>query len=341
MMTDDIGGSTTRMSTTGRAIDPDRYDISGDWDGNNQDWWDWYVSLGYTTGNEGPLQPVAALAATPADHDTLRDELTTPYPLTDDQIDRFQAQGYIKLPDVLSPGATARLRRDMAAHLEAAFQTRLDGGANGRFLSLEMIWLDDPIIRAFVLSPRIAGIGARLLGVDAVRLYHDNLLSKEPECGRTPWHFDDHHFPLETQDVVTAWIPAQPIPAAMGPLAFAGPIDAWKQVDHIPFDKTNDSYDRRVEHTFRTAGTAIDDGPFDMGTVSFHHNLSFHSAGPNRTTRSRLVLANTYFADGARIMDAPTLVSGDWRKFIPDTEPGELAASPLNPICWPMPETPS
>jgi hypothetical protein len=29
------------------------------------------------------------------------------------------------------------------------------------------------------------------------------------------------------------------------------------------------------------------------------------------------------------------MVSGDWQKFIPDTLPGEIAASPLNPICWP------
>jgi hypothetical protein len=29
------------------------------------------------------------------------------------------------------------------------------------------------------------------------------------------------------------------------------------------------------------------------------------------------------------------MVSGDWQKFIPDTAPGAIAASPLNPVCWP------
>jgi ectoine hydroxylase-related dioxygenase (phytanoyl-CoA dioxygenase family) len=191
------------------------------------------------------------------------------------------------------------------------------------------------VLRAFTLSPRIAGICGALLGVDAVRLYHDNLLSKEPGCGRTPWHFDAHHFPLATNDVVTAWIPAQAIPREMGPLAFARPIDAWRQVDTIAFDKTDDSYDRQVAETFKQAGADIDDGPFEEGEVSFHHNLSFHTAGGNATTLSRVVLANTYFADGARVVDAPTQVSGDWRKFIPETEPGEIAASRLNPVCWP------
>ncbi|MEO0850059.1 MAG: hypothetical protein AAFY04_01460, partial [Pseudomonadota bacterium] len=65
------------------------------------------------------------------------------------------------------------------------------------------------------------------------------------------------------------------------------------------------------------------------------HNLSFHTAGGNDTTLSRCALANTYFADGARIVDAPTMVSGDWQKFMPGTSPGAVAKSPLNPICWP------
>ena len=54
--------------------------------------------------------------------------------------------------------------------------------------------------------------------------------------------------------------------------------------------------------------------------------------------KSRIELANTYYADGARVVDAPTMVSGDWRKFLPGVEPGGLAASPLNPICWPAPD---
>jgi len=314
-----------------------RYDVSGPWEGDNQQWWDWYVSLAHNPDQPG--QPVDAIApqAAPAGDAALVAELAEPYPLNGDQIAAFRRDGAIKLPGVISPAACARLRQVMLAHLENAFSLTLDGGADGRFLSLEMVWLTDPVLRAFTLSPRIAGICGRLLGVDAVRLYHDNVLSKEPGCGRTPWHYDAHHFPLATNEVVTAWIPAQAVPKAMGPLTFAKPIEAWRQVADIAFDKTDDSYDRQVAETFKRLQTLVDDAGFAEGDVSFHHNLSFHTAGANSTTLSRLVLANTYFVDGARVVDAPTLVSGDWRKFIPDTEPGEVAASALNPVCWPAP----
>ena len=65
----------------------------------------------------------------------------------------------------------------------------------------------------------------------------DPSLVKEPGCGRTPWHCDDHHFPLATQDVVTAWIPAHPIPVLMVPLAFAKPFSVFDLVKNINFNK--------------------------------------------------------------------------------------------------------
>lgn len=308
------------------------------WEGDNQDWWDWYVRLA-----DNPVQPPAlvdaALPDSPVASDTqVFDELRRPYKLAEDDIAGFRRNGYVRLRGVLSDPVALRLRYELKALLERAFSVRLDGGVRDRFLSLEMVWLEHPLIRAFVLSPRVAGIGARLLGVPALRLYHDNVLSKEPGCGRTPWHYDDTHFPLATQDVVTAWIPGQAIPAAMGPLAFAAPIDTYRLVEDLRFNTEDSSYDRAIADTLAGHGVFVDDRPFELGEVSFHHNLSLHTAAANATRLSRIVLANTYFADGARVVDSPTLISGDWQKFMPGVAPGDVAASSLNPVCWPSPE---
>ncbi len=315
----------------------DATDVDFPWDDDNQAWWDWYLTLAENDG-EGAgdlLDGPPALDAAPADDAGLAAALAEPYALTGEDVAFFRENGFVKLKSVLGPSLVARLREEIRSVLERAFALALDDRASGRFLSAEMAWLEARALRMFVLSPRIAGIAAKLIGAPAVRLYHDNLLSKEPGGGRTPWHYDDHHFPLATDQVATAWIPAQPIPREMGPLAFAGPIDVWRLVKDVPFDRTNTSYDRRVAEIFRERDVAVEDGPFEVGEVSFHHNLSFHTAAANRTRKSRVVLANTYFADGARLVDRPTMVSGDWRKFLPDVEPGGVAASPLNPICWP------
>ena len=199
-----------------------------------------------------------------------------------------------------------------------------------------MIWPDNSLLRAYVLSPRLGQISANLLEVPAVRLYHDNVLAKQAGCGRTPWHFDDHHFPLDTNDVVTAWAPVQPIPLEMGPLSFAYPLNVHEIVNAVTFEKTGSNYDRGVSDIFAKNGVTVNETPFELGEVSFHHNLNFHTASRNRTTRSRIALANTYYKDGARVVKSPTMVSGDWQKFMPDVKPGEVAISPLNPICWPV-----
>jgi len=338
--TDDrpIGFARAPGDRQGVSARPDS-DISQPWDQDNQAWWDWYVSLADNEADPaGPEERVELPTVAPASIAEAEAELATPYPLSAAAVAFFQTNGSIKLKQVLSPGVVLRLRAEMARLLTAAFGAAPDGGVRDRFLSLEMSWLDNPMMRAFVLSPRIAKICAELLGVSAVRLYHDNLLSKEPGCGRTPWHFDDHHFPLATHDVVTAWIPAQPIPLAMGPLAFAHPIDVWRLVDGVDFSKSDASYDRGVDRIFAQEQVTVDRSPFDIGEVSFHHNLCFHTAAGNRTNLSRMALANTFYVDGARVVDSPTMVSGDWRKFMPGVEPGEVAASPLNPVCWPPPD---
>ena len=314
----------------------DATDISKPWDKDNQAWWDWYVSLADNDGkNEKLIEPEPLPTIPFPSDDEIIKELSKPYSLKDEEISFFRINGFIKLKKVFSPGAVLKLRTELIKLLKKEFDVDPDKEAHDRFLSLEMIWPDNSLLRAYVLSPRLGQISADLLEVPAVRLYHDNVLAKQAGCGRTPWHFDDHHFPLDTNDVVTAWAPVQPIPLEMGPLTFAYPLNVHEIVNAVTFEKTGTNYDRGVSDIFAKNGVTVNETPFELGEVSFHHNLNFHTASRNRTTRSRIALANTYYKDGARVVKSPTMVSGDWQKFMPDVKPGEVAISPLNPICWP------
>jgi hypothetical protein len=62
--------------------------------------------------------------------------------------------------------------------------------------------------------------------------------------------------------------------------------------------------------------------------------LSFHTAGANMTNESRMALATTYFEDGARLTSSPTMISGDFQKFMPSIKPGGIINSDYNPICY-------
>jgi ectoine hydroxylase-related dioxygenase (phytanoyl-CoA dioxygenase family) len=310
--------------------------VSVEWDGDNQQWWNWYMA---SADNEIEFACDPAVEACPRPEGEaalptpgeLEAELGSSYELDPRAIDAFNRDGYVKLGGVLSPGSLALLRREMETSLVAELGE--DPGLD--FRSGEMMWLRSETFRRFVLAPRIAEIAARLLRVSRVRLYHDNALAKEPGCGRTPWHYDADHFPIASPNICTAWIPLQAVPRSMGPLAFAVGMESHRAVESVPFTKFDTSYDRSVAEIFAERGVEVDDGPFALGEVSFHHALSFHTAGPNRTAQSRMVLATTYFEDGARVVDAPTMISGDWRKFMPGVEAGERIDSPYNPVCFP------
>ncbi len=303
--------------------------IDQEWAGDDQDWWDWYVTLAENDDAPGALVAGPGLPdVDPAGDEQLRLELEAPYRLDAAQREAFRRDAFIKLTNVLSPAVVRRL----ADRLDGLLRAEHGDDVAGRFIALEQMWLHDEVMRLVAFSPRLGGLAADLLDEPAVRLYHDNALSKEPGCGRTPWHHDAEHFPLATLQAVTAWIPVTAIPAHMGPLALARGAHVRDLVGGLSFDKVGTTYDSAVARRFVERQVVVDASPFAVGEVSFHSALCFHTAGPNRSTQPRRALATTYYADGARVVDAPTLVSGRWRDFLPGVEPGGLAVSPLNPI---------
>ncbi len=303
--------------------------IEAAWAGDDQQWWDWYVTLAANPEAAGPLVDGPGLPdAAPASDAEVEALLATPYDVAPAAVESFRTDAFVKLPGVLTPAVVRRLADRLQELLVAEHGT----DTAGRFLALEQMWLHDDLMRLVALSPRVGGIAARLLGEDGVRIYHDNALSKEPGCGRTPWHHDDEHFPLDSLQVVTAWMPVSAIPAPMGPLSFAHGTGLREVLAGLEFDKVGTTYDVAVSQRFGASGVQVTETPYVVGEVSFHSSLCFHTAGPNRTTQPRRALATTYFADGARVVDAPTMISGTWQDFLPDTEPGAVAHSRLNPV---------
>ncbi len=304
--------------------------VSSRWEGDDQEWWDWYMTLAADEGGgvRRVVRAPEARAVAPASDREVEAALAAPYVLGDEAVGFFVRHGFVRLADVLDPAVVAALAVRADRLLEAAH-----GRDNpGRFLALEQLWLSDPLMRSVALSRRLGDIAARLLDVDAVRLYHDNVLSKESGCGRTPWHRDSDHYPLDSTAVVTSWIPLRDLPSAMGPLACVSREAAARAVAGRPDSPHRRSFDGLVTARLRACGVRPDATPFRAGEVSFHAVDCLHTAGANRTTEPRRVLSSTYYADGTRIIPEPTAMSGAWTDFVPGVRPGDVAASPLNPV---------
>jgi len=135
-------------------------------------------------------------------------DIDSAYTLTDEQIQFFRTQGYIKLKNVLSPEALEYYGREISRKvielntLNIPMEQRTT--YQKAFLQIMNIWTKSEIVKEFVFGKRLARLAAELMGVSGVRLYHDQALYKEAGGGITPWHADQYYWPLESHNTVTA-----------------------------------------------------------------------------------------------------------------------------------------
>jgi ectoine hydroxylase-related dioxygenase (phytanoyl-CoA dioxygenase family) len=262
--------------------------------------------------------------------------LAKPFELTADQIAFYQQNRFIKLKQVFDEETISFFNEVIGKRVEVMNQqnTPLEQRSTyGKaFLQLFNLWKEDELVKAFVFSERLAKIAADLMQVDGVRIYHDQALFKEGGGGITPWHADQYYWPLETDKTVTAWIPLQSTPLALGPLEFsAGSHQIVEGRDLEIGDESESVIQKKLKVTnFQHVIEA-----FDLGEVSFHSGWVFHRAGANTTSDMRKVMTVIYM-DKDMVLKNPENKNqvNDWNTWCPGATIGEVIDTPLNPILY-------
>ena len=199
------------------------------------------------------------------------------------------------------------------------------------FLQTTNLWKHNETVKEYVLAKRFARIAARLIGVERVRLYHDQALFKEAGGGITPWHQDQHYWPLATNNTITMWMTLADIDAEMGTLRFASGSQAAGYLGDIPI---SDDSEAQLRAFVEEKGFQLQQADeMKAGAATFHSGWTLHSAPPNFSDRMRPAMTVIYFAEGARVsaLDKKHRVN-DRDHWLPGTAPGDLAATHLNPL---------
>jgi ectoine hydroxylase-related dioxygenase (phytanoyl-CoA dioxygenase family) len=264
-------------------------------------------------------------------------DLGASYDVSPEQVAEFQRNGHILLRSVASSEEVAAYRGVILAAREqfGAERTPLESrDTYGKaFLKGMNLWSKDEGVRRFVLASRFANIAADLLGVEGVRVYHDQALLKEPGGGITPWHQDQHYWPLDTDNTVTMWMPLVDASPEMGTMRFASGSHLDGYLGDMPI---GDDSEQKFAEYIQKRGYSIAPGvAMKAGDATFHYGWTLHGAPANATGRPREAMTVIWYADGARVTEPDNFNRRrDLERWMPGLKPGDLAASELNPLVF-------
>ena len=264
--------------------------------------------------------------------------LDTPYSLTDAQIAEYQRNGFALLRSVASPEEVAAYRtfitgltNEYAKGYKPLDQRDTYGKA---FIQLSNIWERDAAVAKFTLARRFARIAAELMGVEGVRLYHDQALYKEPGGGHTPWHQDQQYWPLDGVPCVTLWMPLVDAAEEMGTMRFA---TGSQTLGYLGPQNISDDSEALFQQMIADKGYEVQAvGAMKAGDATFHNGWTLHGAPGNASSGiTREVMTIIYLANDAIISTPDSRQrENDLSRWFPGLKAGDAAASPLNPLVY-------
>jgi ectoine hydroxylase-related dioxygenase (phytanoyl-CoA dioxygenase family) len=262
--------------------------------------------------------------------------VTTLATLTPQLVDDFRRDGFVVVPGLLSADELRRYgsavdeavaRRSRADTRTLAQKSRYEQS----FVQCQNLWEDSAGVRPLTFHPLVAETAARLLGVDAVRLWHDQALYKEPGGRETDPHQDQPYWPIVETNTVTAWIPFDGSTVANGAMGYLPGSHRLGLREFVNiFTGDDDPLARRELAGIQPAWVEV-----PAGAVAFHHGLTFHLARPNTTATVRRVHTIIYFAEGSTRGEGRFPHPAVERARIPM---GAVIASDVTPLAWPRPD---
>jgi ectoine hydroxylase-related dioxygenase (phytanoyl-CoA dioxygenase family) len=201
-------------------------------------------------------------------------------------------------------------------------------------------------LRRLVHHPLLAATAARLARTGEIRLFHDQLILKPPQARPSDtavgWHTDIAYWKTcSSRNLITAWVPFQPVTEDMGPMLVLDGSHRWEGNDRLEF--FHESALDEIAERIRSNGATMEPVPMllERGQVSFHHCRAIHGSRPNTSDRDRAALAihlqdeaNRYLpatdADGKRLSHLNDFLCRKDSDGNPDYRDGEVC-----PVLWP------
>lgn len=259
-------------------------------------------------------------------------------------IARFRKDGAVVLRGLLDEAWIARLRDGVARNLDDPgpyFTRNTPASEQGSFVDDYCNWRRIPEYRAALADSPLAEAAARLMRSRTARIFHEHVLVKEPGTRqRTPWHHDQPYYCVDGEQVVSFWIPLDPV-SRDTTIEFVAGSHAWGRT-FLPTKFKGPQYERSDPTLEPTPDIEAHREDYEIlgwelapGDAVAFHFLTLHGAPENTTPRRRRAFAARYLGDDAVYADRGGEVSPPFPEIVGRIPHGAPLPADLFPVVWP------
>ncbi|MDA0321558.1 MAG: phytanoyl-CoA dioxygenase family protein [Verrucomicrobia bacterium] len=227
---------------------------------------------------------------------------------TQEQLNDFHRDGYVRLGRVLSDDELETLRENYDLEMDRARETNayrnlsIDDGTDSdakqaaprRMLQITQMCERNIHFRRLLYNKAILEYVTDLIGPN-IQLFHDQALFKPAKDGGAVfWHQDNAYWKCRPANLVSCWTTLDDVDVNNGAMQVI-PGSHLSPVVHEQSDQTNALLD--LQGVDESKAVAID---LPAGGCMFHHCQTLHYTAPNSTERQRRAFIMHFMTPGTR-----------------------------------------
>lgn len=217
------------------------------------------------------------------------------FALTERHAQEFRRDGFVVVPNVLSPDEIERARGRFEPLFSGSFETGLYPdewnwrmGRDPDDLTRQICngWKSDRTIAGIVLREAVGAACARLRGWPGSRIGQDNVIWKPPGTKPLGFHQDDSYNDwIVPGEMLTCWITLDDTKAGQGTIEYVRGSHTWPVAPPIKqFHGPDDPLSDLRPAAERAGARNYEIVPIEVkaGTAVFHHGRTWHGSRDNR-----------------------------------------------------------
>jgi len=262
------------------------------------------------------------------------------YRLSKDQVDFFNENGYLAGIKMLDDEQIDFLRKDVMELADPAhpgntlfYEYNSNESTDPQTILFHALgaWRITPGLHDALWNPAFVMAASQLLGDKPVRFWHDQLFYKPAKKGGVvAWH-QDYSYWTRTKPIahITCWCTLDDATIENGCLNYIPGSHKWGLLPKPVIageltgikDFLNDEQKKELEHP--------QPAPVKAGEAIFHHSLTLHGSGENKSTQPRRAFVVNAFADGVLSDSNEPLLQG-----VPVVKKGEKMEGQFFPLLF-------